>query len=168
VVVSAAPWEAPLDHGDPQDDPAVAEQLTTQAAGTRPAGERPRPLVDGLLAEGELLALGAARGIGKTWWGMDLAHQLARGHGRVMGTYTVRQAARVLYAHGELDPWTAYDRWERLRGTEAVPEGLLESFERWRVRVLRRRVTHSGDGLATSEETLDANLDERLEATGWP
>jgi RecA-family ATPase len=123
------------------------------------------PLVDGLLQEGELLVLGAGRGIGKSWWGMDLAHQLARGQGRVMGTYAVRQPARVLYCHGELDPWAAHDRWARLRGDQAMPAGLLESFEAWRIKVLRRRVTHSGDGLSTSEETLEAHLDERLEAT---
>jgi AAA domain len=141
------------------------EVLPTQPAGTRPDGERPLPLIDGLLQEGELLVLGAARGIGKTWWGMDIVHQLARGHGKVMGTYTVRRAARVLYCHGELDPWTAYDRWQRLRGHDPLPDGLAETFERWRVTVIRRRVTHSGDGLSTSEETLDALLDGRLEAT---
>lgn len=43
--------------------------------------------------------------------------------------------------------------------------GLLETFEQWRVRVVRRRVTYTGDGLATSEETLDAHLDERVEET---
>lgn len=89
---------------EPQGEPAAAGLLTIQAAGTRPEGDRPLPLVDGLLTQGELLVLGAGRGIGKTWWGMDLAHQLARGQGKVMGTYTVRRAVRVLYCHGELDP----------------------------------------------------------------
>jgi len=145
--------------------PAAAELLPTQPAGRQPTGERPLPLIDGLLQEGELLVLGAARGIGKSWWGMDLGYQLARGHGRVMGTYTVRQGARVLYCHGELDPWAAYDRWARLRGDQDMPAELLETFEPWRIKVVRRRVTHSGDGLSTSEEDLDVLLDGRLEQT---
>jgi hypothetical protein len=158
--------------GEPECDDRPAppwygapDRLLTQQAGTQPDKPRPLPLVDGLLQEGELLVLGAARGIGKSWWGMDLGHQLARGHGRVMGTYTVRHAARVLYCHGELDPWAAHDRWHRLRGTDALPRGLLETFEPWRVRVIRRRTTHSADGLTTSTEHVEAELDPRLEAT---
>jgi hypothetical protein len=80
--------------------------LRTQSAGTRPEGERPEPLIEGLLNQGEFLVLGAARGVGKSWWGMDIGHQLARGHGKVMGTFTVRRAVRVLYCHGEPDAWT--------------------------------------------------------------
>lgn len=144
-------------------DATETEGLPTQSAGTKPDRPRPGTLVDSLLDEGELLVLGAARGVGKSWWGMDLARQLAVGTGRFMGAYTVRQAARVLYCHGELDPWAAYDRWERLAGDGPIPEALVETFEPWRIRIVRRRVTASGDGVATSTEQIDAQLDPRLE-----
>ena len=146
---------------DPVDPP---ELLATQPAGTVPGRPRPLPLVDGLLDQGELFVLGAARGIGKSWFGHDLADQLARGHGKVMGTYTVRRPARVLYCHGEADDWAAHDRWERLHGPGEIP-GLRETFEPWRIQIVRRRVTHSGDGVTTSEEHVQAHLDGRLEAT---
>jgi hypothetical protein len=145
------------------------ELLPVQQAGTKPDRPRPETLVDNLAQEGELLVLGAARGIGKSWWGMDLSRQLARGSGRFMGAYTVRRPARVLYCHAEVDDWAAYDRWWRLCGndpeSEGLPAGLLESFEPWRIRIVRRRVTSSGDGVATSTEQVEAILDPRLERT---
>jgi RecA-family ATPase len=140
----------------------TTNELPVQPAGTKPASERPHTLIDGLIQEGELVVLGAARGVGKSWWGMDVAFQLARGHGRIMGTFTVRQPTCVLYCHGELDAWAAYDRWQRLRGDEAIPTGLLESFEPWRIKVIRQRVSASSDGVTTSTEELRADLDERL------
>jgi AAA domain len=165
-------WQPPDDGWAPEDEPeqpqppaAVEELLPVQQAGTKPDRPRPETLIDNLAQQGELLVLGAARGIGKSWWGMDLAHQLARGHGRFMGAYTIRRAASVLYCHAEIDDWAAYDRWERLCGDQATPEGLVESFEPWRIRIVRRRVTSTGDGVSTSTEQVEAMLDPRLERT---
>jgi AAA domain len=157
---SAAEAAARNGHATQPDgkEPAL---LAVQPAGTKPARPRPETLVDGLLQQGELLVLGAARGIGKSWWGMDLARQLAQGAGRVMGAFTVRRPARVLYCHGEIDEWTAYDRWERLRGDDPLPEGLTETFERWRIRVVTTRVVTG----FTSTEFAEAILDGRLEQT---
>jgi hypothetical protein len=158
-------WERyPAGHAEVTDAP---EPLPTQQAGTKPSRPRPPTLVDGFLRQGEMLVFGAARGIGKSWWGMDLARHLARGEGRFMGAHAVRQRARVLYCHGEGDDWDAYDRWERLAGNVPgllePPPALRETFEPWRIRIVRRRVTCSGDGVSTSTEQLDAVLDPRLE-----
>jgi hypothetical protein len=138
------------------------ELLEVHQAGARPEGKPPTSLVDGLTDIGESVVLGAGWATGKSWWGMDLAHQLARGHGRFMGALTVQRPAKVLYCHGELDRWGAYDRWERLGGGQPLPPPLLETFERWRIRIVHQRVT-SGPTMTT--EFHEAVLDGRIEAT---
>jgi AAA domain len=148
---------------EPVHDPSQnGELLEVQQAGARPDGKRPISLVDGLAEAGESVVLGAGRATGKSWWAMDLARLLALGHGRFIGTLTVQRPAKVLYCHGELDPWGAYDRWERLNGGEPLPPLLLETFERWRIRVVHQRVT-SGPTMTT--EFHEAVLDGRIETT---
>jgi hypothetical protein len=140
----------------------VDELLQVHRAGIRPEGKPPTSLVDGLVNIGESVVLGAGRAVGKSWWGMDLVHLLTLGRGRFMGALTIQRPAKVLYCHGELDPWGAYDRWERLAGGQPLPPLLLETFERWRIRIVRQRVT---GGPAMTTEFHEAVLDGRIEAT---
>ncbi len=140
----------------------LAPSLKIQTAGTMPESDRPPALVGDLIDGGEMLVLGAARAVGKSWWGMGLSLMLARGHGQFMGKLAVLRPARVLYCHGELDPWAAYDRWQKLAGGEPMPSCLWESFDLWRIRLVRQRVTTGAD---TVTEFQDAILDRRLEAT---
>jgi hypothetical protein len=151
--------EAVTEHPDVGQD---GELLEVHQAGTRPDGKPPTSLVDGLIHAGESVVLGAGRGTGKSWWGMDLARLLALGHGRFMGALTVQRPAKVLYCHGELDQWGAYDRWERLSSGEPLPPLLLETFERWRIRVVHQRVS---TGPTMTTEFHEAVLDGRIEAT---
>jgi len=150
------PTEAPVEAEPPKP-------LAVQPAGTKPRRPRPDTLVDGILQQGEMLVLGAARAIGKSWWGMSLSLMLALGHGLFMGALTVRRPARVLYCHGEIDDWAAYDRWTKLTASlgEPMPPGLLETYERWRIRVVNKRITSGFE----STEFVDAVLDGRLEQT---
>ena len=67
--------------------------------------DEPPVLVEGLLRPGELLVLGAPRGVGKSWWIYNLAVQLANGTGLFLGTLPVRRQGRTLILQGELDPW---------------------------------------------------------------
>jgi hypothetical protein len=156
---TAGPAQAAVRQADVGQD---GEMLDVQQAGTRPDGNPPTSLVDGLIDEAESVVLGAGRATGKSWWGMDLARQLALGRGRFMGALVVQRPAKVLYCHGELDPWGAYGRWQRLSGGEPAPHLLVETFERWRIRVVRQRVA-SGPTMTT--EFPEAVLDGRIEAT---
>jgi len=152
-------------YGDPPKKPETKEEekpkpklLIIQPAGTMPTRPKPKPYCAGLLDEGELLVLGAARASYKSWWGMDFANLLAKGEGQFMGTFPIQQSARVLYAHGEIDDWAAYERWEKLNSNE---ENLFETFERWRIRATTNRANIDG----ISVEYIDATLDPRVEAT---
>jgi RecA-family ATPase len=121
------------------------------------------------LRAGELGVIGAPRAIGKSWFGMNLAVLLDQGAGWVGGGLVVQRPARVLYCQGEIDEWESCRRWQMLTGTNATPVGVAETFERWRVRTVRRRSHTSGhngtDRYSDSEEWIDAQLDRRLEAT---
>jgi hypothetical protein len=114
-----------------------------------------------MLRAGELCVIGAPRAVGKSWFGMNLAVQLGRGHGLLAGTLPVKRSARVLYCQGEIDEWESSCRWQRLSG-ETPPEGVVETFDPWRLRTVRRRsVWNAG----SYEDWSDARLDPRLEAT---
>lgn len=127
----------------------------------------PPVLVDGLLRVGELAVIGAPRAIGKSWLAMNLAALLGRGEGLFLGTLPVRRPARVLIAQGELDEWGSWDRWRMLTGTDGPPPGVAESFDRWRLRIVKQRTAGKAEDGAPSwsEEWHDAVLDGRLEAT---
>lgn len=142
--------------------PAVerVDELVVTRAGEEPDGPRPQVLVDGLLDQGDLLVLGAGRAVGKSWWGMGLAQMLGDGRGRFMGAFQVRQQARVLYCHGELDPWGGYERWRKLSQGQPLPPELRETFTPWRVRVSRRHIQTTP---MIRDEVLEAILDQRLE-----
>ena len=150
------------DTPDAGHDPAEPATLPLVRAGAKPERDRPLPLVDGILDQGDMTVLGAARAVGKSWWGMDLALKLAQGYGNFMGHFTVHRSARVLYCHGELDDWGAFDRWAKLTGGIDPPDGLLETFEGWQIRVSNRRVYTTPQ---ITDEVTVAVLDGRLEAT---
>jgi AAA domain len=156
------------DPPDPEADqpppaPPVLEVRSVAAALANPP-EEPDVLVNGLLRRGEMCVFGAGRALGKTWLGFNLAHQLSQGDGLFLGTLRIQRAARVLYCQGELDPWGSYDRWRKLVGDTPAPE-VMETFDRWRLRTMHRRMTWQGDGFTTSETHVDAVLDGRVEQT---
>ena len=125
----------------------------------------PPVLVEGFLRSGELAALGAGRAIGKSWIALQLATLLGRGEGHFLGTLPVRRPARVLIAQGELDQWGSASRWAKLTGDQGAPPGVAETFERFRIQVIRRRSLTRHEGGTDSQEWIDAILDHRLEAT---
>ncbi len=125
---------------------------------------QPPELVQGLLRAGEMCAIAAPRAIGKSWFAMNLAVLLARGEGLLAGRLRVTQPARVLYAHGELDPYEAYARWYRMTSHAGPPANLAETFDPWRIRTIERRTTFRGDdGASYGDSYTDAILDHRLE-----
>jgi AAA domain len=124
--------------------------------------KEPPELVRGLLRPGELAGVASVRGVGKTWLGYNTADLVGRGEGKLCGVFDVQGQARVLYCQGELDDWGAYDRWRRLAAEGKPPPGVDETFDRWRIRVRRRRVATSS---MDSHEFMEAVLDSRLEAT---
>jgi AAA domain len=108
---------------------------------------------------GELVGLAAPRGIGKSLWADQTAILLDRGEGLLGGRLPVRSRARTLIAVGEVDEWESYFRWERLTEGQGLPSGVAETFDRWRIRIKRRR-SYTG---ADYDEWSDAELDDRIE-----
>ena len=133
-----------------------------------PPGERP-VLIEGLIRAGELCVIGAPRAIGKSWLAANAALLLGRGEGFLCGQLRIARSARVLICQGEVDEWESWRRWEMLTGSDDVPAGVGESFDRWRLRTVRHRSSTSGGATDTrfneSDEYVDAILDGRLEAT---
>lgn len=125
----------------------------------------PPVLVEGFLRIGELAVIGAPRAIGKSWLVYNLAALLGQGYGWFLGALPVQRSARVLIAQGELDEWGTSSRWRMLTGEVGPPEGVAETFDRWRLRIVERRTTGSDDGMSWSDRWFDAVLDGRLEAT---
>src|ERR1035437_2251707 len=129
----------------------------------------PPELVKGLIRKGDLVVFGAARGVGKSWMGMNLATLLSHGAGNFLGTLPVLTQATTLYSQGELDEWGSSNRWSSLCGTETPPKHVAETFDRWRLKTVKRRSTTSsrtdGIGMVDSDEFIDAVLDGRVEAT---
>ena len=71
---------------------------------------------------------------------------------------------------GELIPWESARRWSLLTESDERPTGVAESFDRWRLRIVKRRSRISGEmdagSLFTdSNEYTDAGMDPRLEET---
>ncbi len=126
-------------------------------------------IVEGMLAPGELVVLGSLRGIGKSWLAQNGAILVGRGEGFLGGSLRVVRAARVLVCHGEIDDWEAARRWKMLTGAGHAPENVAETFDRWRVRAVRRRSSSGGSAEGSrwseSEEFVDAVLDGRVEET---
>ena len=134
--------------------PHIFEQPPTQ----------PPVLVDGLLRAGEMCAIAAPRALGKSWFAMNLAVLLARGHGLLAGRLQIQRPCRVLYAHGELTPYEAWLRWYRMTSDAGPPDTLAETYTPWRIRTIERRTSFRGDdGTVYGDSYIDAILDHRLE-----
>lgn len=146
---------------------ALALRWLTEAIAEPPP--EPPVLISGMMRAGELVVLGAPRAIGKSWLAKNAAVLLGRGEGYLGGALPVARPARVLLCHGEIDQWEASRRWRMLAGTDGPPERVAETFERWRLRTVRKRSSSGGsdDGSRWSEsdEWIDAVLDSRLEET---
>jgi hypothetical protein len=93
---------------------------------------------------------------------------LDRGDGFLFGALKVTKRARTLIAQGEIDEWESWRRWRMLTGSGTPPEGVAETFDRWRIRTTRKRTSigssHDGDSSRETDEWVDAVLDGRLEA----
>jgi hypothetical protein len=171
----APPWEPAEEggHGTAVDEPVVTEpglsiRWVTDAL-ANPPEERP-VLIEGLLREGELCVIAAPRAIGKSWLVANMAILLGRGEGFLGGQLRVVRPARVLICQGEVDEWEAWRRWKLLTGSSGAPQGVGESFDRWRLRTVRRRSSTSGGDsndlrFNESNEFTEAVLDGRIEAT---
>lgn len=128
------------------------------------------PIIEGLLNAGEFMVVGAERGIGKTWLGYNIASLLATGAGPLFDRLPIPQKRNVLYLQGELDETQAAVRWKMLHHVdELTPDAglphIAETFDPVRFRVVRRRQTVKGQEATISDEYLDANIDQALEAT---
>ena len=125
----------------------------------------PPVLIEGMLRGGELCVIGAARAVGKSFLVANIALLVGRGDGLLFGTLPVLQSASVLVANGELRPWQTARRWQMLTGGRDVPEGVAETFDRWKMGVERRKtVTASTEG-PVSREWWEGVLDDRVWAT---
>lgn len=164
----AGSTESLLGDSEPIKAPLLVVRTVVEAFANPPV--QPETFVHGMLRQGELCVLGAPRAIGKSWFGMNLAVLAGRGEGLLGGNLAVAQRCNTLYCQGELDEWESYRRWYML-GAGTASQGVVETFERWRLRVVTRRGSSSGKdpgtggGWAESEEHMDAVLDGRLEAT---
>lgn len=124
-----------------------------------------RPIIlDGLLRQGELMVVVAEASVGKSWWCMQMALQLAEGHGDFLG-FGVRQECRVLYAHQEMDAEGAYDRWRILIGDDGtIPPRIDDCYDQISLGVLEETVQ---DGprrirrlIPGGHEELEASINE--------
>ncbi len=124
----------------------------------------PPVIVEGLVRRGELVGVGAPRGVGKSWLGFNLASLVGQGDGYLFGTLQVARKERVLFFHGETPHWMAAERWRMLHGTAPRPE-VADVFVRWRIRLVKTtRMFSSPDGSSRrSEETVEARMDDRVQ-----
>jgi hypothetical protein len=158
-------WIPDVDDGE--EEPAAARPLEIRWVDDldrHAMPPEPPVLIDGLLRSGEMCVFGAPRAIGKTWLAYNLAISLARGEGRFLGHLEVRRQAKVLYLQGELDQWGSATRWKLLTGLGTPLPHVAETFDRVRFRTVKRRVVRQRDGVAVTDEMVDADIDERIEA----
>lgn len=154
------------DEPHPADTPPAPPRLhirwVTDALNHPPP--EPPEIVEGLIRNGELAVIAAPRAVGKSFFAMNLAALIAQGDGLFLGRLPIRRQARVLIAQGEVDQWETYTRWRLLTENGEPPAGVAETFDRWRLRVVKRRARGRRlDGEEFTDEWYDAELDERLE-----
>ncbi len=129
----------------------------------------PEVLIDGMLRTNELAVLGAPRGIGKSFFAENAAILGGRGEGFLGGALRILRPCKTLIFQGEIDPWESSRRWGMLTGGNEPPEGVAETFDRVRVRTIRKRSSNSGgvddNRWSESNEWIDAVLDPRVEET---
>lgn len=131
--------------------------------------EEPPPpdddLIAGVLARGEITGIGANRNIGKSMLVMNMSILGARGAGMFLGAHPIRERFTTLLAHGETNRKGARRRWHYLTGSYQPDEGIGETFDPWRLRVVERRTTTLHAGGSTSDRSYDVAIDGRLEHT---
>lgn len=145
-----------------EDEPARLNVRFTDELDDLPP--RPPEIIRGLLRRGEMAVLGAPRALGKSWAVMGLSLLCAQGNGRLfdLPELEVVTPAKVLYLQGELDPWGSADRWRTLAGGPRPPR-IAETFDRARINVYRRSISHPMEGGGSvRDDQLHASLDERL------
>jgi hypothetical protein len=152
----------------PADRPSILHVRWVTDAVQAPPLE-PEILIEGFLRRGELAVLGATRGLGKSFGAGNIGALGARGKGFLFGALRVARPFRTLICQGEVDEWESSRRWAMLTGDGTPPEGVAETFDRWRIRTIRKRSSSGGSGESSrwseSDEWVDAILDDRLEAT---
>lgn len=154
---------------DPDDTPPPFEPLGLRWVDDVLADppEEPPELVKGFLRRGELTAVVAPRAVGKSFLVFNLAACLAGCQPLFLGELPVMNQARTLIAQGELDEWGSWSRWRMLCGSDSAPEGVAETFDRWRIRIITKRSGGRDEtsGRNWTEETHEAVIDGRLEQT---
>lgn len=155
-----------LDLDLPAADPSLSAlpiRFVSDALDTPPA--EPLELVEGFLRAGELTAIVAPRAVGKSFLVFNLACCLAGLRDTFLGKLAVKAKTGTLISQGELDEWGSWSRWRMLCEQDGPPEGVAETFERWRLRIVTRKSAgrdHQRD-VNWQQEWHDAELDERLE-----
>lgn len=122
------------------------------------------PIVEGLIFPGDRIVIGGARGAAKSWLGMGLATQLAKGTGNFMGKreFPVKRVQKVLFVHGELeDDSSTYNRWKTL--SPEMPVTLLETFDPFRVRTRTYRQSDKGFSMQWEQATVDEGFEELID-----
>ena len=160
-------FDLDLDDADPIQGDAHQSSLSFQWLTDSFADPPTEPdvLIDGLIRRGELMAMGGQRALGKSWFAMQLAGDLARGTGQFLGLDIKRQP-KVLLWHGELDPWMAHSRWQ-MYGDEART-GLAESFDdRLGVRVTQRKVGGLHDSVLFRDARIEGGLEDAIVEHGF-
>jgi hypothetical protein len=161
----ASAWKFPPGTG-PADEETSSKQLVvlrSVANWFKDPPEPVEPMVTDLLLPSDQLVLGGARGAAKTWWLMGTALQLARGEGLVLGRFPVARRVKLLYCHGELpDDHSTFVRWERLIAGGEIPDTLLETYSRIRIRIGREKEPFYNEttGRHGTRERVSAVIDE--------
>lgn len=157
------------------EDPAV---ILARLAGAAPATQTTKPLpvtpvhellanppepkpmlIEGLLAQGEMMVLAAARASYKSWASMSLAMSLADGYGRWLDTFAIRKRCRVLVIHGEMDASAAYGRWKLLLGNDTISPNIFDLYGAGRVIIARVRRQDGPETVETARAILPAGLE---------
>jgi hypothetical protein len=126
-------------------------------------GPEPRPIVEGLFRAGEIVGVAAPRSIGKTWFSMQLARDIAMGNGRFLGTFPVNTPGKVLYCHYETDSRGAAKRWAPLFGQGAMPAHLLQTFSRPTLQIVQIEKRRGEEKRVEWRAELAGGLEEWIE-----
>lgn len=156
-------------------------EILARLAGATPATKGPQPLpvtpvhellanppepkpmlIEGLLAQGEMMVLAAARASYKSWATMSLAMALADGYGRWLDTFTIRKKCRVLVIHGEMDASAAYGRWKLLLGNDTISAGIFDLYGAGRVIIARVRRQEGNETIETARAILPGGLEATI------
>lgn len=151
-----AAWKFPPGVAGAEEEPPPKRLVVVRSVADwfKDPPEPVEPIVTDLLLPGDQVVVGGARGAAKTWLAMGTALQLARGEGRVLGRFPVVRPVKVLYCHGELpDDYSTFARWEKLTKGGDLPETLLETYSRVRIRIVKSKELFRDKESATTYTT---------------